>query len=181
MAKKEVFDNKIAGPLMRRMRHIPVDRGKRVPRVTRRPSTISSRANSSACSWRRRSPAVEIKEFKSGAARMALDANAPIIPTVMWGLQRIWTKGHPKRPGRTGSRSISVCEPIRPGRRRGRDHRAAAQGDEREAARIAGRLRHASVGRVLRPPWLGGSAPTLEEANELDAADQARRARKKPE
>ena len=27
MAKKEVFDNKISGPIMRSLRHIPVDRG----------------------------------------------------------------------------------------------------------------------------------------------------------
>ena len=39
----------------------------------------------------------EIKEFKSGAARMAIEAGVPIIPHIVWGAQRIWTKDHPKK------------------------------------------------------------------------------------
>ena len=31
MAKKEVFDDKITGPIMRKLRHIPVDRDKGAP------------------------------------------------------------------------------------------------------------------------------------------------------
>ena len=42
----------------------------------------------------------ELKEFKSGAARMALEAQVPIVPLIVWGAQRIWTKDHPKRLGR---------------------------------------------------------------------------------
>ncbi len=38
----------------------------------------------------------EIKDFKSGAARMAIAADVPIVPHIVWGAQRIWTKGHPK-------------------------------------------------------------------------------------
>ena len=38
----------------------------------------------------------EIKEFKSGAARMAIEADVPIIPHIIWGAQRIWTKDHPE-------------------------------------------------------------------------------------
>lgn len=41
----------------------------------------------------------ELKEFKSGAARMAIAADVPIIPHIVWGAQRIWTKDHPKRCG----------------------------------------------------------------------------------
>src|SRR5262249_15601272 len=33
----------------------------------------------------------ELKEFKSGAVRMALDAQDPIIPLIVWGAQRAWT------------------------------------------------------------------------------------------
>ena len=42
----------------------------------------------------------ELKEFKSGAARMARDADVPIIPMIVWGAQRMWTKDHPRNMGR---------------------------------------------------------------------------------
>jgi 1-acyl-sn-glycerol-3-phosphate acyltransferase len=35
----------------------------------------------------------EIKELKSGAVRLAMGAGVPVIPTIVWGSQRIWTKG----------------------------------------------------------------------------------------
>jgi 1-acyl-sn-glycerol-3-phosphate acyltransferase len=38
----------------------------------------------------------ELKDFKSGAARMALEANVPIVPLIVWGVHRIWTKDHPR-------------------------------------------------------------------------------------
>src|ERR1700751_2102798 len=43
----------------------------------------------------------ELKEFKTGAARMALEADVPIVPVIVWGAQRIWTKDPPKNVGRT--------------------------------------------------------------------------------
>ena len=57
----------------------------------------------------------EIKEFKSGAARMAIAADVPIVPHIVWGAQRIWTKGHPKKMWRPKVPiSIAVGEPIQP-------------------------------------------------------------------
>src|SRR5690349_2165183 len=115
MAKKEDFDNKISGPIMRALKHIPVDRGagadsykaavdflKRGELVGVYPEATISRS-------------FEIKEFKSGAARMALEANVPIIPHIVWGAQRIWTKGHPKKLVRPKVPiSVAVGEPILP-------------------------------------------------------------------
>ena len=42
----------------------------------------------------------ELKDFKTGAARMALEAEVPTIPLIVWGAQRIWTKDHPRNVGR---------------------------------------------------------------------------------
>jgi 1-acyl-sn-glycerol-3-phosphate acyltransferase len=39
------------------------------------------------------STSFEIKELKSGAVRLAMGAGVPIIPTIVWGSQRVWTKG----------------------------------------------------------------------------------------
>lgn len=111
----------------------------------------------------------EIKAFKSGAARMALEAEVPIIPVIVWGAQRIATKGRPRHLGRTKTPvTVSVGEPI------------AATGSAEE---LTARLRDVMQTMLLdvqqtygpHPPgedWvparLGGSAPTLAEADELD-------------
>ena len=38
----------------------------------------------------------ELREFKTGTARMALEARVPIVPLIVWGAHRIWPKDHPK-------------------------------------------------------------------------------------
>ncbi|NRQ49251.1 lysophospholipid acyltransferase family protein [Aeromicrobium stalagmiti] len=58
---------------------------------------------------------LEIKELKTGAARMALEAGVPIIPSIVWGSQRIWPKGGEKHLGRTKTPvMVSIGEPIAP-------------------------------------------------------------------
>ena len=42
----------------------------------------------------------ELKEFKPGAVRMAQEAGVPILPTTIWGSQRVWSKNLPKHLGR---------------------------------------------------------------------------------
>jgi 1-acyl-sn-glycerol-3-phosphate acyltransferase len=39
------------------------------------------------------STSFEIKGLKSGAIRLAMEAGVPVIPTIVWGSQRVWTKG----------------------------------------------------------------------------------------
>ena len=89
----------------------------------------------------------ELKEFKAGAVRMAAAAGVPLLPTVIWGSQRVWTKDHPKRLGRTRTPlRIHVGEPIAVERRA--DPAAVTEDlrapDDRAAARCAGRLPRAS-------------------------------------
>jgi 1-acyl-sn-glycerol-3-phosphate acyltransferase len=38
----------------------------------------------------------EIKELKSGVIRLAQATDVPVIPTIIWGSQRIWTKKVPR-------------------------------------------------------------------------------------
>jgi len=92
MAKKEIFDNKLAGPLLRGMHHICVDRSNgsasfvAALRALRGGEIIGIFPEGTI------SVSFEIKELKSGAVRLAMGAGVPIIPTVVWGSQRIWTK-----------------------------------------------------------------------------------------
>ena len=182
MAKKEVFDNKISGPIMRALKHIPVDRAagadsyKAAVDFLRRGELVGVYPEATI------SRSFEIKEFKSGAARMAIEANVPIIPVVIWGAQRVWTKGFPKRLGRTNTPiSIAVGEPIQP-------YEPAAELTAKLHATMTTMLADLQqgydhpAGEYWVPARLGGSAPTLDEANKMDAADaeakaQSRRAR----
>ncbi|MEU4314795.1 lysophospholipid acyltransferase family protein [Nocardia sp. NPDC024068] len=179
MAKHEVFDNKVSGPIMRALKHIPVDR------------TAGSDSYKSAVEYLRSGELVgvypeatisrsfEIKDLKSGAARMAIEADVPIIPIVIWGAQRVWTKGHPKRLGRTNTPiSIAVGEPIPP------SEPAAELTAELKVTmqKLLAGLQESYVhepGAYWVPARLGGGAPTLEEANALDAAETEERAARK--
>ena len=96
MAKKVAFDNKIAGPLLRGMKHISVDRENggasfvAALRALRDGEIIGIFPEATI------STSFEIKGMKSGAVRLAIGAQVPVIPVVIWGSQRIWTKGLPK-------------------------------------------------------------------------------------
>ena len=108
MAKKEVFDHPVAGPIMRACRHIPVDR------------TDGSKSFEEACKKLENDELVgifpestisrsfEVKNLKSGAVRMAQRTGKPIIPVLIVGSQRVWTKGHPKHLGRSNT-PIHIC------------------------------------------------------------------------
>jgi 1-acyl-sn-glycerol-3-phosphate acyltransferase len=123
----------------------------------------------------------ELKEFKSGAARMARDAQVPILPMIVWGAQRMWTKDHPRNMGR---KKIPVTVAIGP------PVHAAATVDETSATmrEAMNKLLHTvqqdyphPEGAYWVPHRMGGSAPTMDEARALEEAELAERARKKAE
>ena len=185
MAKKEVFGHPVAGPLLRGMKHIPVDRALGAESYKRAVQALTAGELVGVFPEATISRSFELKEFKSGAARMAAEAGVPLIPVVVWGSQRVWTKGLPKRLGRTRTPvSISVGEPVPapPGS-------DAAEVTAALRDRMAGMLREVQEAYPDKPAegdswWmpvrLGGTAPTLEEAAELDrAAVKAKIARRR--
>ncbi|WP_027501952.1 lysophospholipid acyltransferase family protein [Rhodococcus sp. UNC363MFTsu5.1] len=182
MAKKEVFDNKISGPIMRALRHIPVDRAAGAESYRAAVDDLRGGELVGVYPEATISRSFELKEFKSGAARMAIEAGVPIIPIVIWGAQRVWTKGHPKRLGRTNTPiSIAVGEPIQP-------FEPASELTAKLHATMESMLHELQqgyehpAGAYWVPARLGGGAPTLEEANRMDAeeaeAKAARRAQR---
>lgn len=92
MAKKEVFDNKLAGPLMRGMHHISVDRSSGTASFVAALRALRAGEIVGIFPEGTISVSFEIKELKSGAVRLAMAAGVPVIPTIVWGSQRIWTK-----------------------------------------------------------------------------------------
>lgn len=179
MIKAEMADVKAVGFLIKHSQAIPVDRragGDSYPIAVERlragelvgvyPEATISRS-------------FELKEFKTGAARMAKEADVPIIPMIVWGAQRIWTKDHPKSLGRNKFPiTVSVGAPM------------AATGtveavmDDLRAemndllCRAQDDYEHPQ-GAPWVPSRLGGGAPTLEEARALEAAELAERARRR--
>lgn len=93
MAKKEIFDHKIAGPLMRGMHHINVDRANGSASFVAALRALKDGEIIGIFPEGTISTSFEIKELKSGAVRLAMGAGVPVIPTIVWGSQRIKTKG----------------------------------------------------------------------------------------
>jgi 1-acyl-sn-glycerol-3-phosphate acyltransferase len=111
----------------------------------------------------------ELKDFKTGAARMASAAGVPIVPMVVWGAQRIWTKGHPKNLRRNKVPiTVSVGTPLS-----ATEDIAQADAALRESMttllhQVQQGYPH-PAGEYWVPHRLGGGAPTMAEAAQLDA------------
>jgi 1-acyl-sn-glycerol-3-phosphate acyltransferase len=125
------------------------------------------------------SRAFELKEFKTGAVRIAAAAGVPLVPVVVWGTQRMMTKDHPRDFGRGKTITVRVGSPLRP---TGDDPVA----ETAELRQLMSELLDESIrsypadqqpeGSWWLPRRYGGSAPTLEEAAALDSAEKAERA-----
>ena len=113
MAKKEIFDNKIAGPLMRGMHHINVDRSNGSASFVAALRSLKEGEIIGIFPEGTISTSFEIKGLKSGAVRLAIGAGVPVIPTIVWGGQRVYTKGvKPNFKRNKFPISVSFGEPI---------------------------------------------------------------------
>ncbi|MFC3991814.1 lysophospholipid acyltransferase family protein [Actinoplanes siamensis] len=96
MAKKQVFDHKVSGPLMRGMRHIPVDRKAGTAAFREATDALERGEIVGVFPEATISESFTVKALKTGAARMAQEARVPLIPMAVWGPHRLWTKGRRK-------------------------------------------------------------------------------------
>ena len=93
MAKKEIFANKLAGPLMRGMHHISVDRSSGSASFVAALRALKAGEIIGIFPEGTTSTSFEIKELKSGAVRLAMGAGVPIIPVGIGGSERVMPKG----------------------------------------------------------------------------------------
>ena len=180
MAKDAVFSHRISGPLMRGMHHIPVDRTAGAASFRTAVTALKAGEIVGVFPEATISRSFELKGFKSGAVRMAQAAGVPVVPMVIWGSQRVWTKGHPKRLGRTNVPiTLSVGEPVLVGRKDDADDiNAKIRACMTDLLRAAQEAYPAVPADQLKylPARLGGSAPTLEQATAMDEEEAVRRA-----
>ena len=181
MAKQEVFTHRVMGPAMRAMHHIPVDRA--AGAASFRAAVEALRAGELVGIFPEAtiSRSFCLKEFKSGATRMARLAGVPLIPVTLWGSQRVWTKDHPKNLGR---RKLPITAAVGPQFEPSESVPAAmAQLRETMTAllhQVQENYPH-PAGEYWVPRRLGGSAPTLDEASAIEEAELLERARRRAE
>ena len=178
MAKDSIFRHKIAGPLMRGMKHISVDRDAGSQAFRDSVAALKSGEIVGVFPEATMSRSLDIKGIKSGTIRMARVAKVPVLPMIIFGGHRILSYGV-KDFTRGRCAIIMVGEPL------------DIDGDPEEGNyRLREALRELLVQAVERYPdkvlgasWLparlGGSAPTLEEAEVIEVAAQLERAAKR--
>jgi 1-acyl-sn-glycerol-3-phosphate acyltransferase len=182
MAKKEVFDHKVSGPLMRGMKHIPVDRaGAASDSYQAAVKALSAGEIVGVFPEATISQSFELKGFKTGAARMAQEAGVPLLPVVVWGTQRVMTKGRKKDLTRGTPIRLVVGEPFSPDPAADPLAVTAELKARMQVLLDEARTSYPGGPRTPEDTWwvpraLGGTAPTLEEAEAADAQERADRA-----
>ena len=182
MAKRELFDHRLTGPLMRSMHHIEVDRADGEASLRTALDYLGAGEAVGIFPEATISRALELKEFKTGAVRIAAEAGVPVVPVILWGTQRMMTKDHPRDFARGKTITINVGPPLRP---TGADPVAETAELHRvmlsmldEAIRTYPAAEQPE-GSWWLPHRYGGTAPTLEEAAAMDTAEKAERAAKR--
>ena len=153
MIKAEMQQVKIVNSLIKHSGTIPVDRGAGADAYAVAVQRLREGEVVGVYPEATISRSFELKEFKTGAARMAREAGVPIVPLIVWGAQRMWTKDHPRQ-----SRAPQPS-----------DHRLSRGAVERRRRHHADRCRPAQVddrivdpgaGRVSASSWgVLGAAP----------------------
>ena len=160
MAKESVFRHPVAGPIMRSMKHIPVDRQSGAASYSHAVEALIAGEVVGVFPEATMSRSFEPKAFKTGAVRMADQAGVPLIPMAVWGTQRLWCYDDRSTMAQRGLPvEIHLGEPV------------DATGDPEEAT---ARLRQAVIelvdqaradypedgtGQWWQPASLGGTAP----------------------
>jgi 1-acyl-sn-glycerol-3-phosphate acyltransferase len=179
MAKDAIFAHPVGGPLMRGMKHIPVDREagsqafKDAVRAAKDGELIGVFPEATM------SRSFEIKDIKNGAVRMAMSANVPLIPMIVFGGQRILGYGV-KDFSRGKTVAMTVGEAMYP--KRGDDADAlTVELHERMKALLDQTIDRYPAPKPGEDAWWmpkrrGGTAPTLEEAEAIEERVRAEKA-----
>jgi 1-acyl-sn-glycerol-3-phosphate acyltransferase len=181
VAKREIFDHSVAGPLMRAMRHIPVDRGGDTGRMMdevrgalREGDLVGMFPEGTI------SRSFVPLPGRPGAARMAQEVGVPLIPGAVWGTQRILTKGGSLHPTRKAVITVSFgpsvpYEPDEDPSTVTDRLMAAISGLVDEAQRTYPQAPEGPDDTWWLPAHLGGTAPTPEQAERMAREEAARR------
>lgn len=179
MIKAEMKDVRVVGWLIRHTGTIPVDRQAGAGAYAAAVESLRRGEIVGVYPEATISRSFELKEFKTGAVRMAKEAQVPIVPVIVWGAQRLWTKDHPKALGRRKFPvTVAVGRPIAP-------DRGTAELDGVLRVQMTQLLHDVQAeyeqpeGAFWLPRRLGGGAPTPAVARAMEEAELAERARRR--
>lgn len=167
MAKREIFDNAIGGPFMRSMNHISVDRSHGGGAYAEAEAALGRGEIIGVFPEATISQSFTVKKLKSGAARLAVAREVPLVPMAVWGGQRLWTKGHRRDFRRHVPISVTIGEPLRPSATDNPDD-VTAELRERMSTlsqNVQRNYPERPIGETdnwWQPAYLGGSAPESE-------------------
>jgi 1-acyl-sn-glycerol-3-phosphate acyltransferase len=185
LAKKEIFDKRGVGWLMRQMGHVPVDRdGAAKDSLTAAKDEIARGQIIGMFPEATISPSFVPRRGKTGTVRLAQETGAPLIPVAIWGTQRILTKWRPKHFRRRIPVVVNVGAPMKASPKED-----AQETTDRLMASITELLGEAQArypqepssddDRWWLPAHLGGTAPTPEDAERRLSEERADRARRR--
>ena len=172
LATRQSFKHPVAGPLMRAMGHIPVDREAGSSAYRYAIDALQRGEMVGVFPETRVTRSFELLPFKNGAARLAAQSGSPIVPCVIWGSHRVMTRTRQTKllTSRHTPVTIRFGEPIH----------VAPEDDptivtENLQKMMDDMLRHAQEtypdkepGAWWEPARRGGTAPTPEQAAEID-------------
>ena len=186
VARQDIFDHPVAGPLMRGLRQIPAD-PYGDPEATFRHAVDLLNAGEVVGIHPEGtiSPSFIPRPGKTGAIRMAQATGAPVVPAAVWGSHRLLTKWRP----RNLQRGVAVRVHYGPAYHPDADA-SPAEATADLMRRIGDLLVQAQDAYPQRPAgdddrwWLpahrGGTAPTYEEAEQrIIEQHERRRARRR--
>jgi len=182
MAKREVFDHPVGGPVMRSFHHLSVDRAAGSDSMDQAVKRLQEGEAVGIFPEATISRSFLIKDIKTGSVRIAADAGVPLVPIVLFGTQRIMTKGQKRDFSRHKTISMEVGEPMYP---TGEDAVAETAELKRRMEEMLDRIirdypaDEKPAGAWWIPKEYGGSAPTLQEAADMYAEERRLRAERK--
>jgi 1-acyl-sn-glycerol-3-phosphate acyltransferase len=166
LATRASFTHPVAGPLMRAMGHVAVDRSAGGGAYAEAVAAVRRGELVGIFPEGRVSQSWTVLDCRTGAARLAAQAGVPLLPVTLWGGHRVSTRGRIV----PGPRSIGVPvlidigPPVPPDP--SGDPRATTQTLQRVLATqmLAAQLRYPDRPRATRSSWwqpaeLGGTAP----------------------
>jgi 1-acyl-sn-glycerol-3-phosphate acyltransferase len=179
MIKSEMQQVKVVNFLIKHTRTIPVDRDAGADAYAVAVQRLREGELVGVYPEATISRSFELKDFKTGAARMAIEANVPIVPVIVWGAQRIWTKDHPRHVGRKKLPiTVQVGAPVRAATDIESTNAALRESMTTLLHQAQQRYPH-PAGAYWVPRRLGGGAPTLAEAAQIEADEVAARSANK--
>lgn len=179
MAKQSVFAKPVVGWFMRSMEHIPVNMKAGADAFAAAADALRAGQLIGVFPEAGVSASFTIRDFKTGAVRLASQGGVPIIPVAVWGGQRLMTKNRKitlrERLGIPVHFSfgapITIAED--------EDAAAATARLKSTMEKLLGDLQadypDDGAGQWWQPHALGGSAPTPEEAAAADVIRNAKR------